>query len=51
MMLQMQFISFVGPEFFEGLNGGFLEREVYQGVIVSVVQKVRWIFRKVVKVF
>jgi hypothetical protein len=51
MMLQMQYLSFVVLEFFEGLNGGFSAEEVHQRVTVSVDQKVRWIFQKVIKVF
>jgi len=51
MMLQMQYLALVVLEFFEGFNWYFSEEEVYQGVIVSVGQKVRWIFLKVIKVF
>ena len=38
MMLQMRYVFFVILEFFEGLNGGFSEDEVHQGVFVSVGQ-------------
>lgn len=47
----MQYLALVVLEYFEGFNGGFSEEEVYQGVIVSVGQKVRWIFQRVIKVF
>jgi len=50
-MLQMQYLFFVVLEFFEGMNGGFSEEDMYHGVIVSVGQKVRWIFQKVIKAF